>query len=199
VPVSLHRVGRRLYRKLAVRLDRARRLRACLAELIGRRAHPRGSSEIAWLRSYSNYLTPRTGLLSADTWAAIALYVRNLMLNWLVILPALCLFLLGVKTIAILAFWLSALRDLLPLAFVGPASPDGLALRFALLNRPSRDPCTIVGERARGRDKRGYARRCRTRITTRPHASVPGPTNQRSSNAACCPRWRPPCCSRSIW
>ena len=129
-------------------------------ELIGRRAHPEeDSSEIAWLRSYSNYLTPRTGLLSADTWAAIALYVRNLMLNWLVILPALCLFLLGVKTIAILAFWLSALRDLLPLAFVGTGVALMVwALRFALLNRPSRDPCTIVGERARGRsDKRGYA------------------------------------------
>ena len=77
------------------------------SELIGRRAHPEQEpSEIAWLRAYSNYLTPRAGLLSADTWAAIALYVRNLMLNWLVILPALCLVLLGIKTIAILAFWL---------------------------------------------------------------------------------------------
>ena len=29
----------------------------------------------------------------ATTWTAIALYVRNLILNWLVILPALCLLL----------------------------------------------------------------------------------------------------------
>jgi hypothetical protein len=41
------------------------------------------------LREYSNYLTPRKGLLSGDTWAVVAIVVRNLLLNWLVILPAL--------------------------------------------------------------------------------------------------------------
>ncbi len=41
------------------------------------------------LREYSNYLTPRVGLFSADTWTAGALIVRNLLLNWLVLLPAL--------------------------------------------------------------------------------------------------------------
>lgn len=41
------------------------------------------------LREYSNYLTPKLGLFSADTWAAGATYLRNLILNWLVILPVL--------------------------------------------------------------------------------------------------------------
>jgi len=40
------------------------------------------------LRVYSNYLTPRKGILSADTWTLIAVYLRNLLLNWLVFLPA---------------------------------------------------------------------------------------------------------------
>jgi hypothetical protein len=40
------------------------------------------------LRVYSNYLTPKKGLLSADTWTLIAVYLRNLLLNWLVFLPA---------------------------------------------------------------------------------------------------------------
>lgn len=44
------------------------------------------------LRDYSNYLTPRLGLFSADTWTAAALVVRNLLLNWLVLLPALAAF-----------------------------------------------------------------------------------------------------------
>ena len=35
---------------------------------------------IAFLRAYSNYLTPRVGLLSLDTLAAVAAYVRNVML-----------------------------------------------------------------------------------------------------------------------
>ncbi len=39
------------------------------------------------LRKFSNYLTPRLGLFSGDTWAAAATVVRNLLLNWLVIVP----------------------------------------------------------------------------------------------------------------
>jgi hypothetical protein len=113
--------------------------------LIGWRPFPEEEpSEIAWLRAYSNYLTPRTGLLSADTWSAISLYVRNLILNWLVILPALCIALLAVKILAILAFWLSLQVDL-PRLFVAAAAICMVAaLCFALLNRPSRDPCTII-------------------------------------------------------
>ncbi len=42
---------------------------------------------IRHLRSYSNYLSPRLGLLSADTWTLVAIYIRNLFLNWLVIVP----------------------------------------------------------------------------------------------------------------
>lgn len=41
------------------------------------------------LRAFSNYLTPRLGLFSADTWTAAAIIVRNLLLNWLVIVPLL--------------------------------------------------------------------------------------------------------------
>src|SRR5207245_2675944 len=35
---------------------------------------------ITHLRSYSNYLTPRLGLLSADSWAFVAIIARNLIL-----------------------------------------------------------------------------------------------------------------------
>jgi Patatin-like phospholipase len=41
------------------------------------------------LRAYSNYLNPRFGLLTADTWTLIGIYLRNLILNWLVIMPLL--------------------------------------------------------------------------------------------------------------
>jgi hypothetical protein len=37
--------------------------------------------EVRFLREYSNYLTPRTGLLGMDTWTAIATVLRNLLLN----------------------------------------------------------------------------------------------------------------------
>jgi hypothetical protein len=45
--------------------------------------------EIRHLRTYSNYLSPQTGLLSADTWTLAAIYIRNLFLNWLVFIPLL--------------------------------------------------------------------------------------------------------------
>jgi hypothetical protein len=41
------------------------------------------------LREYSNYLSPKLGALSADTWTLVATYVRNLVLNWLVLVPVL--------------------------------------------------------------------------------------------------------------
>ncbi|HEX2164374.1 MAG TPA: patatin-like phospholipase family protein [Thermoanaerobaculia bacterium] len=44
---------------------------------------------LRFLRSYSNYLTPRLGVLSPDTWTLVATVVRNLILNWLVFLPIL--------------------------------------------------------------------------------------------------------------
>ena len=40
------------------------------------------------LRAYSRYLTPRAGLLSADTWTLACVYLRNLLMNLLVIVPA---------------------------------------------------------------------------------------------------------------
>ncbi len=39
------------------------------------------------LRSYSRYMSPRVGFLSADTWTLVAIYLRNILLNWTVLLP----------------------------------------------------------------------------------------------------------------
>jgi len=44
---------------------------------------------IRYLRKYSNFITPKVGLLTADTWTFIAIYLRNLFLNWLVFIPLL--------------------------------------------------------------------------------------------------------------
>ena len=69
--------------------------------LIGRPEGPDAEPpELSWLRAYSNYLTPKVGLGSADTWTGIAIYLRNLILNWLVIIPVVCLALLGLKFLA---------------------------------------------------------------------------------------------------
>jgi hypothetical protein len=58
-------------------------------------AHRFAPPEIQWLRRFSNYLTPEKGLLTLDTWTAVAIWLRNTFLNQLVLIAALlCLLLL---------------------------------------------------------------------------------------------------------
>jgi len=45
--------------------------------------------QVSSLRANSNFLTPKTGITSADTWTGILLWVRNVLLNWTVFIPAL--------------------------------------------------------------------------------------------------------------
>jgi len=63
------------------------------------------------LREYSNYLTPAVGLFSGDTWAAAATIVRNLLLNWLVLLPLLSA-VVGIPLLFLLAMRTSAISNL---------------------------------------------------------------------------------------
>jgi Patatin-like phospholipase len=37
--------------------------------------------QIQWLRRYSNYLTPKVGMFTSDTWSAVAIWIRNVLLN----------------------------------------------------------------------------------------------------------------------
>ena len=46
---------------------------------------------VDFLRSYSHFLNPQAGLFTVDTWTWIGIYLRNLLLNWLVIIPLLLL------------------------------------------------------------------------------------------------------------
>lgn len=42
---------------------------------------------VRYLRTYSNYMSPRVGLFSTDMWTLIITYFRNLLLNWTVFIP----------------------------------------------------------------------------------------------------------------
>jgi hypothetical protein len=97
--------------------------------------------EISWLRAYSNYLTPKVGIFSADTWTGVAIYLRNLILNWLVIVPALALVVLFLKlagTVSVFvarfeeAWWPAFLIALVGVAFLI------IAQRFVTAHRPTR-------------------------------------------------------------
>ncbi|MGH9755124.1 MAG: hypothetical protein ACREA2_20290, partial [Blastocatellia bacterium] len=58
---------------------------------------------ILHLRRYSNYMSPKIGLLSADTWTLVGTYLRNLFLNWLVLIP------LMAAALSLPRLWMSAL------------------------------------------------------------------------------------------
>ena len=57
--------------------------------------------EIRFLRQFSNYLTPKLGWLGADMWTVIAIYVRNLILNLLILGAAFAIFLLLPRLIGV--------------------------------------------------------------------------------------------------
>ena len=93
-------------------------------------------SPITHLRMYSNYLSPRLGLLSADTWTLIGTYLRNLVLNWLVLVP----FLLSL--LAVPLFYRAVVRTRPSVEFMASCVALGallllMNLTYAHLCRPS--------------------------------------------------------------
>jgi hypothetical protein len=97
--------------------------------------------EIQNLRSYSNYLSPRLGLFSADSWTLVGTYLRNLLLNWSVIIPLLAAFLTLpwlYSSIVMLdppprtdaLFWTGAALVIFGVAYMGFNLPCGRNLRW---------------------------------------------------------------------
>src|SRR5262249_16769721 len=65
--------------------------------------------QVSNLRANSNFLTPKTGITSADTWAGILLWVRNVLLNWTVFIPALIFAVLAPNLYLALITWFAEL------------------------------------------------------------------------------------------
>jgi len=80
---------------------------------------------LSYLRSYSNYLSPRLGLFSADAWTLASTYVRNLYLHWLTLIPLLISVLLVPRLYIIVLRWAPD-RELGSLVAVPPWLPSAL-------------------------------------------------------------------------
>ncbi|QQN65263.1 patatin-like phospholipase family protein [Bradyrhizobium diazoefficiens] len=101
-------------------------------------ASPAPNAPLAYIRRYSKYLTPHAGLLSADFLAVLALFTRNLFLNWLIIFPFVLAGVILVKLLAVVVWSLaqtplldsySALFAAITTAYVGAAYVDSLRQR----------------------------------------------------------------------
>src|ERR1043166_7586835 len=56
-----------------------------------------GHDPVHHLRLFANYLTPRKGAFSKDTWRAAAVVTRNLVMTWLTLIPLLVAFVLAAQ------------------------------------------------------------------------------------------------------
>jgi hypothetical protein len=102
--------------------------------------------EVRHLREYSNYLSPKLGIVSADTWTLVATIARNLLLNWFVIIPILLVVLALPRFLAPILqlnietypdwpnniFWAGRILAILAIAYMGfnipvATSPEKLA------------------------------------------------------------------------
>ena len=55
------------------------------AEALSTNGNGQEPREVRFLRRFSNYLTPKLGLFSGDTWAAVGVSLRNLLLNFTIL------------------------------------------------------------------------------------------------------------------
>ena len=97
---------------------------------------------IRWLRDNSNFITPRIGIASADTWTAIAVSARNILINWLVFGPALLIAValpyLGAAVLAASGGWLADVYLVTGIALVGFATGMGARVLPSHLERAKR-------------------------------------------------------------
>jgi len=85
----------------------------------------REPTPIRFLRVFSNYLTPKAGFFSGDTWAMIAIYVRNMLLNQVIVLAMVAAALLAPRVLAQAGSWMTAAKN--------PYGPVGYAVAGFLL------------------------------------------------------------------
>lgn len=91
-------------------------------------------SAVHHLRTYSNYLTPHLGLLSGDTWALIGTYLRNLILDWVILVP---LLIAAIVIGPLLLAWLVAPVSGGVLTLVAGLVSGAIGLTYMHLFRPS--------------------------------------------------------------
>lgn len=106
------------------------------------------------LRSYSNYMSPKLGLLSADTWTLVAIYFRNLFLNQLVLVPLI----FGVLIIPRLSLAVARWRSPGPVgggwvsfAFWAAVACGVVAISYIIANRPSITDAALTDGRSMSR------------------------------------------------
>jgi hypothetical protein len=117
-------------------------------------------SQVHFLRKYSNYLTPRLGTLSGDTLAFTGTYIRNLVLNQIILISAVLALLTVPRTLGLVllhfsgptSIWVSAVLTVVLLALLcwgiarntGPGKGDDSRKVFAFIVVPQLFYCAAA-------------------------------------------------------
>lgn len=117
---------------------------------------------LRFLRRYSHFLNARAGLFTLDTWTWVGLYLRNLSLNWLVLIPLLMSLLMLPRLFAALAGWFGqSAQPVMPWLFAVASAAAVCTVLCAIVNRPSasdparrtRQPPAVQAAAPRWRDR----------------------------------------------
>ena len=101
--------------------------------------------QLRHLREYSNYMSPRRGLLSADTWTLPAIYIRNLLLNLTIFVPLIAALLMVPRFLFLVTNYNNG-GGLLTYAFLLLGIGFGSwAFGFVISRLPSKSPEKIDG------------------------------------------------------
>ncbi|MEO8260234.1 MAG: patatin-like phospholipase family protein [Acidobacteriota bacterium] len=98
-------IGAWLHGLIRRRQGDPRLVRETLLSGMDRQPGPPDRDPVTFLRKYSNYLAPRPGLFSADTWVGVLIWLRNALLNQLILIPA-------IAAAATMAFLLVLVRQI---------------------------------------------------------------------------------------
>ena len=147
-------------------------LKAVSEELAFKNITPKFEPEppqIRNLRQYSSFLTPRFSLSSADVWTFVAIYVRNLILNWLVLIP-LILGILAIPRLCIAfvrvhppASWGIVCSILLWIPLLLGVLCAGLAVGYMGISRPTVSdllPADSKWRKPEYKDQASFLKRC---------------------------------------
>jgi len=93
-------------------------------------------SPLKYLRRYTSYLTPSRGLFTADSLTIAALYLRNLFLNWLIVIPLVLTLIIAVKSYAVVVWTLPASITTATALLMLAVSAGGMATLESLRQRP---------------------------------------------------------------
>ena len=95
------------------------------------------------LREYNNYLSPKLGFFSADTWTLAATVTRNIILNWLVLVPLMMAAMLAPRLLLSVARLGDTYREMTgsasqvassPVVIIGMPALAALTLAIAIFN-----------------------------------------------------------------